>query len=252
MALPSKPQQIPAPDPNQQNPQQSTNNPNMSPQVKPGSPSQGQDAPVMQHKPIPLSQFQTAKKPPSIPLEPLKMPDTHVTPEYCLEQMARVLEELAEKQEDPIWVQQHITLAESWRGAAEVLLNHAVAGQQMLGDQHLKQQQIDQQHDQHMQQLSHNDQQHFQGMKQSDDQHEQKLKQNDQLHQKNLKHTDQMNQKKLKQTDDQHKVNMDFNKKKTQLSLQQQQQKAKQQTQARKAKSSGKESDEEESNLDTV
>lgn len=202
--------------------------------VAPGNPNQGQDSPVMKTKPLPVSQFQTATKPPDIPLEPLQQPNTHVTIEYMLEQMARVLEELAEKQEDPVWVTTHIQLAEAWRAGVEMLLNHAVQGQQTLGDAHLKQQQMDQQHDLHMQTLSHNDQQHFQGVKQADDQHNQKLKQNDELHQKNLKNQDVMNQQKVKQGDDQHKVNLAVTKQKGDLAIQQQKARASQQAADRK------------------
>lgn len=179
-------------------------------------PTQGGPAHVVNTQKLPKSQFHQAHgraQVPPIDLKALEMPKTHVTPEYCLEEMGRVLQTLAEQQEDPTWVDAHLKIADLWRAAAETLLNHAVQSQGMVGDTHLKQQEVDHNEDMHQQQLAHADQQHFQGMKQQDDQHQQSLKQNDEMHQKKLQQTDEQHSQRMKQQDDHHKVSLDVTKK---------------------------------------
>lgn len=189
-------------------------------------PTQGGPAHVVNTQKLPKSQFHQAHGHPQVPpidLKALEMPKTHVTPEFCLEQAARVLEELAEQQEDPAWVAAHMQLAQQWTSIAEVLLNHAVQSQGMVGDTHLKQQEIHHNEDMHQQGLAQNDQQHFQKMKQADDQHQQGLKQGDELHQKKLKQTDEQHAQKIKQGDEHHKVAIDGAKKQTDLKIRSQQ-----------------------------
>jgi len=106
-------------------------------------------------------------------------------------ELARVLQEIAEVQEEPEWSTTHQALAEQWRAAAEMLLNHAVASAQAQGDAELKQQELMMNHELHQQTLSHNDQKHVQGMKQQDDKHKQGMRQSDTDHKFNLQQQSQ-------------------------------------------------------------
>lgn len=179
--------------------------------AKPSAPT-GAMAAVSKVPKQPESQFGTSSYLPTLDTSPLEMPDTHVTAEWCLEQMSRVLIEIAEEQDDPVWLESHRTLAEQWMGAAQLLLEHAREAKGITGDIELKQQQLYQQHELHQQSLSQNDQQHVQGINQKDDLHKQSMKQNDAQHAKDLKQTDVVNAQKMKQGDDIHKTNLSMQK----------------------------------------
>lgn len=185
-------------------------------QAPPASGGTGK-APAVINKKIPDSPFHSGleDKIPPLDLTPLEELKTKVTPEYCLEHAARVLEQLSEKQEDPAWNQQYIVLADQWKAMAEMLINYKIQIHQLQGDQQLKQQEMYFARDLHAQQLAMNDQQHLQKMTQSDQQHQQSMKQAD------AQHTIQK-----QQMQDQHKVNLDVTKKKGALTLQQQKDKA--------------------------
>ena len=180
-------------------------------------PGGGGKAPAVINKKIPESPFHSGleDKIPDLDMTPLEELKTKVTPEYCLEHAARVLEELSEKQETPEWNQQYIALAEEWKVMAEMLINYKIQIHQLQGEQQLKQQEMYFARDLHAQQLAHNDQMHMQTMQQKDEQHKVGMKQGD----------EEFGIKK-KQMDDQHKVNMDVTKKKGELTLQQQKEKA--------------------------
>jgi hypothetical protein len=139
---------------------------------------------------LPTSQFagtSGASGPPQITPKPIDQLDTHVDAPFCLEQMARVLEQIAERQEDPTWSQTHQALAQQWQQAAQILLEHAVNIMQAQGEVELKQQQLNQNHELHQQTLSQNDQKHVQSMRHTEDQHKQNMKHADATHQFGLK-----------------------------------------------------------------
>lgn len=192
------------------------------------APTSGKPTPVHKVPTLPKSQFHTTTEVPTIDYKPLEMPSTKVTIEHCLEEMARVLGELAEHQEDPVWVSTHIELATSWQNAAQMLLNHQLAGHQAQGDIQLKQQQLVQQHEAHQQQLSQQDQKHAQDMKQKDEQHEIDKKQKDDHHKVNLDQAKQQSTLTLQQQKEKH-----------QNQLQQMRQRASQSTTSTSTKKSG-------------
>lgn len=157
------------------------------------------NAPTFANKKLPTSQFGQNRPVPEIDIQPLKQPDSFVTIEFCLEQMHRVLTELAEGQEDPVWVESHRSLAEQWMAAAGLLLQHAQVGHAQTGDMELKQQQLYQEDELHQQTLSHNDQKHFQDVRQGDDEHKQRLKQGDDQHKQKLAQGEDQHGLRLKQ-----------------------------------------------------
>lgn len=159
----------------------------------------------------PSSKFSGNKPIPEISVEPVKHPDDHkhdktcpatgdqvITAEACLEHFARVMMELAEEQEDPVWTESHRTLAEMWMNAAQMLLQYRIDAQANAGEVELKQQQIYQQDELHQQTLSQNDQLHSQTLQHNDQQHKQGMQQKDQQHKVGLQ-----------QQDAQHKFKMD-------------------------------------------
>lgn len=188
---------------------------------------------------IPTSKFSQGKQVPEIKVDPIKHPDNHshddkcaaegdhvVTAEYCLEQMARVLMELAENQEDPAWVEAHRTLAEQWMGAAQMLLQFRIDANANAGETELKQQQLHQQNELHQQTLAQNDTMHAQTLSQNDQNHAQGIKQKDEQHKAGLQQVDQ-----------QHKLKMDSASKHEKLKLDTASQSAKTQLQAKKQQS---------------
>lgn len=137
--------------------------------------------PAVINKKIPESPFHSGLEDriPDLDLSPLEDLKTKITPEYCLEAAARVLEDLGERQEDTAWTQQYITLADEWKGMAQMLIDYRIQTYQLAGEAHLKQQEMYFARDLHAQQLAHNDQKHLQSMSQSDEQHKKNLQQKD-------------------------------------------------------------------------
>jgi len=141
------------------------------------------------------SKFENKIAIPQIKMKPIKHPEDHkhdescaatgshvVSAEFCLEQTARVLMDLAEQQEDPAWVESHRTLAEQWMQMAQILLTFRIDAQQNTGEIEMKQQQMNQQDEVHRQSLAQNDQLHKQSMQHNDNANKQTLTQNDQKH----------------------------------------------------------------------
>lgn len=163
--------------------------PNLDPKVNNGpSPEVVDPPPVMKHD------GSGTFIPRIAPSDPSSL-DTHVTVGYCLEAFARVMEELAEKQEDPVWVQAHLTLAQEWHAMVDSLLTHQTNMEQTRGETELKQQQ-----------MVHTDMDHQMNLAHQDKMNQQQLVQQQQQHEQNMKMQDQMNKQKLtqQQTMDKH------------------------------------------------
>jgi hypothetical protein len=146
---------------------------------------------------------------PQINMDSMPELDTEVTIEFALEEFSRVMIEIAEQQEDPVWHQQMLAMAQEWHALAATLLQHRVDMESTRGEVELKQQQ-----------LVHNDMDH-----------QQKFSQQDQMHQQNMKHQDSMNQMNLQHQDQMNKMGMQNTQMQNQVGMQTKQQQLKQQTQ---------------------
>lgn len=168
-------------------------------------------APTQNVKPSQFSKMPAPPPPEAIEIKPLKMPGGRVNAEFCLENAARILEELAETQDDPEWESSFVEIATSWQAMAELLLNHELNIQAQIGDINLKQQEMAMQHELHQQTMAQNDQMH-----------QQKVKQNDEQHKVNMKMTDQQNKIKMKVTQDSAKLDLQAKQEQAKLKIQQQ------------------------------
>jgi len=198
-----------------------------------GASSAGGLAPKSPGGEIPTSQFAKNQEVPEIKIDPLKHPDDHehdekcaaegshvVTAEFCLEQLSRVLMELAEQQEDPAWVEAHRTLAEQWMQTAQMLLQFRIDAQANAGEIELKQQQLQQQHEMHQQTLAQGDQLHSQTMQQNDDMHKQGMTQKDEQHKVGLDQQDQQHKFKMDSAGKHEKLKLDTAAQQSKMTLQ--------------------------------
>ena len=159
----------------------------------------------------PMLKHDSASFVPQINMDSMPELDTEVTIEFLLENMARVLIEWGENQEDPVWHQQTMAMAEQWRTAAEMLLQHRVDMEATRGEVELKQQQ-----------LVHNDMDHQQKFSQQDQIHKQNMAHQDAMNKMNMQHQDQMNKMGMQNTQQQNKMGQQFGDQKNKMTLQQQ------------------------------
>lgn len=157
------------------------------------------------------SKFASQRPIPQISVKPVKQPDDHkhdekcaagpgdqvVTAEFCLENFARVMREMAENQEDPTWTQAHQALADQWMQMAQILLQYRINAQANIGEAELKQQQMNHEEDLHQQTMAQNDQQHAQNLKHAEMMHSSAMKQKDDIHKQGLDQKDQQHKFKM-------------------------------------------------------